>query len=215
MNAPAILHYDWAGGREAMLRFGDAGGPTVIAASALFEEANRTRAMLVDVLRRLAARGIGSLLPDLPGQHESPVPTIDARLAAWCQAFAAAAGLATGPLFVVAIRGGALVDTDVAAPRWHFSPLAGAEVVRALDRVRKAAGSADYAGNAIAPDMIAALREATPAPASTERLTTDPRDADRKLDARPMWHASEPDTDPALQATLADDIAAWIGTCDG
>lgn len=199
-----------------MLGFGPAHRPTVIAAPALFEEANRTRAMLVDVLRRLAATGLRALLPDLPGQNESLVPTEAARLASWRQAFAAAAAATVaGPLYVVAIRGGALVDTEVAAPRWHFSPVTGAETVRALERLRAAGGGEDHGGNRIAPAMIDGLRDATPLPARTVRLASDPRPADLTVDARPLWHASEPDTDPALQAALAQDIAQWVATCAG
>ncbi|HWU71836.1 MAG TPA: hypothetical protein VN137_00025, partial [Sphingomonas sp.] len=70
-----IDHYDWAGGREAMMRFGPATGPVVVAVLPLFEEANRTRTFVSGVLRRLAARDIAGALPDLPGQGESLVPT--------------------------------------------------------------------------------------------------------------------------------------------
>ena len=73
-----IDHYDWAGGREAMIRFGPSTGPVVVAVLPLFEEANRTRTFLTGVLRRLAERHIASVLPDLPGQGESLVPTENA-----------------------------------------------------------------------------------------------------------------------------------------
>src|ERR1700741_3511005 len=66
-----IDHYDWAGGREAMLRFGPDTGPVVIAVIPLFEEANRTRAFIVTILRALAGLGIASAVPDLPGTGES------------------------------------------------------------------------------------------------------------------------------------------------
>ncbi len=45
--APRIDHYDWSGGREALLRFGPDTGPVVILALPLFEEANRTRTFAV------------------------------------------------------------------------------------------------------------------------------------------------------------------------
>ena len=41
-----------------MLRFGPDTGPVVVVALPLFEEANRTRAFAVSILRALAARGI-------------------------------------------------------------------------------------------------------------------------------------------------------------
>ena len=88
-NAPRIESYAWRGGREAMLRFGPDCGPVVTLALPLFEEANRTRAFAVDLLRVLAAQGIGGVLPELPGQGESEVPPERARLCNWRAAFAA------------------------------------------------------------------------------------------------------------------------------
>ena len=73
--APRIDHYDWSGGREALLRFGPDTGPVVILALPLFEEANRTRTFAVGLLRRLAERGIAGLLPDVPGQGLASRPT--------------------------------------------------------------------------------------------------------------------------------------------
>ena len=161
MTAPRIDSYHWSGGREAMLRFGPEHGPTVIAALPLFEEANRTRAAMVDVLRRLAARGIAGALPDLPGTGESIVPTEAATLAGWRAAFAAAVSALPGPVHVVAWRGGALVDRDVlVASRWWLAPLSGADTMRELRRVRAASGGTLYAGNCLSEAMIAELDSA-------------------------------------------------------
>lgn len=202
-----------------MLRLGPQGAPTIIAAPALFEEANRTRALLIDVLRRLAAQGFGCVLPDLPGQGESLVPTSAARLTDWRHAFAAAAESLPRLVHVVAIRGGALVDGEAkVASRWYLAPLSGAATVRELRRIRQAAASEDYAGNDIDPAMIAQLEAAEPAtlaPLRVVRLENDPRAADRKIAAPPPWRAVEPGTDPALQAAMADDIARWIAACAG
>ena len=71
-------------------------GPVAVVALPLFEEANRTRAFAVTICRALAKRGVASVLPDLPGQGESLVPTEAARLPDWRSAFAAAAAHA-GP----------------------------------------------------------------------------------------------------------------------
>ena len=233
MSAPRIDHYDWPGGREAMLRFGPERGPTVIAALPLFEEANRTRASLVAVLRRLAARGIGGALPDLPGTGESLIPTHEATLADCRTAFAAAAREMAGPLHAVSWRSGALIDGDAeVASRWHLSPASGAETTRDLRRVRAASRSELYAGNRLSREFFDEL-EASRLPGEgrgpvstgshlgpglrrgsglvrTIRLESDPRPADAHLPGRPLWRAAEPGTDPALEAALADDIAAWI-----
>src|SRR4051812_44244910 len=81
-----IDHYDWAGGREAMLRFGPDTGPVVIAAMPLFEEANRTRTFIVSILRMLAGHGIATALPDLPGAGESLTETEYASVRNWNKA---------------------------------------------------------------------------------------------------------------------------------
>lgn len=218
MPAPRFDHYDSPGGREAMLRFGTDDVPTVIVALPLFEEANRTRASVVAVLRRLAARGIASALPDLPGTNDSLVPTHDATLTAWRAAFAAAAAKLPKPVHVVAWRGGALVDAEAeVASRWHLAPASGADTVRELRRVRAASGRALYAGNRLSDAMVAELDGADFLPRSahlrTVRLDTDRRPADHKLAGRPLWRSAEPGNDPVLEAALADDIAAWIARC--
>jgi hypothetical protein len=216
MTAPRTDHYHWAGGREAMLRFGPGDGPTVLAVAPLFEEANRTRASLVAVLRRLAERGVASALPDLPGAGESLLATEVATLAGWRAAFAAAARAVPGPVHVVGWRGGALIDAAAeVASRWRLSPVGGAETVRDLRRVQAASGGDLFAGNRLSTAMLAELETAEHRPGRIVRLVTDPREADAKVPGRPLWRAAEPGTDPTLEAALAEDIAAWIGRCGG
>ena len=232
-----IDHYDWPGGREAMLRFGPAGGPVVIAALPLFEEANRTRAFVVTILRQLATRGIASALPDLPASGESSIATEQAQFLHWGQAFAAAtSALRTtyDSAHVVALRGGALLDQLAKVEsRWHLAPQSGESVVRELARVAaasaKEAGESltpaaltqpgppvEIAGNSLSPALLSALAAAQPCTSGavrTIRLESDPRTADRHVPGSPLWRRSEPDNDPALAALLADDIAAWIASC--
>jgi hypothetical protein len=213
-----IDHYDWAGGREAVLRFGpDEAAPIVVAALPPFEEGNRTRAAMVDVLRRLAARGVASALPDLPGAGESLVPTVEATPAMWRQAFAAACASLPAPVHVMAWRGGALIDGEAAvASRWYLSPQSGAALVRELARIRGLAGREDYAGNILSGAMIEALAVAQPAtaePLRVVRLDGDVKAADRKLPGAPLWRAAEPGTDTALQEMIASDVADWVLAC--
>ncbi len=220
MTGLRIDHYDWRGGREAMLRFGPDDGPVVIAALPLFEEANRTRAAVVDVLRRLAARGIGGALPDLPGTGESLVATSDATLADWRAAFAAAAAALPGPVHLMAWRGGALVGAEAnVASGWWLAPVDGAGVMRDLRRAQAVSDDKHlFAGNALSAELISEL-EGAALPAldrtRTIRLDTDPRAADAQIAGRPLWRAAEPGADDALQTAVADDVAAWIARCDG
>lgn len=234
--APRIDHYDWSGGREALLRFGPDTGSVVILALPLFEEANRTRTFAVGLLRQLAERGIAGLLPDVPGQGESLVPLEDCMLPRMKDAVEALASqqLASGrAVHAVGIRSGTLLD-EVApfASRWHLAPQDGESLLRDLHRTWRAAGNdgdraammaggdaIEIAGNVLSPDLLASLTAAAPfdqpgTPRRVVRLSSDPAPADRHVDAAPLWRRAEPGDDPALAELLADDIAAWIATCE-
>jgi len=209
-------HYDWAGGREAMLRFGPETGPIVLAALPLFEEANRTRQFVCTILRALAGHGIGSVLPDFPGTGESLVTTADATLSDQRRAYVALAQVLGVDTYALSIRSGALLEGDATlAGRWHLSPQSGEELVRDLERARAAAGrvEGDYAGNRLSSERIAALREAVPRGGGRcriVRLDTDPRDADTTYPGAPLWRRSEPDNNLELAEQLAADIVHWI-----
>ena len=221
-----------------MLRFGPATGPVAVVALPLFEEANRTRAFAVTICRALAKRGVGSVLPDLPGQGESLVPTESARLTDWRGALAAAAAHAGPRVHLVALRSGATVASEVqATSHWQLSPISGGAVLMALQRTlvqnlwdagKKASlkdfgpdsPPAIYAGNKMGFPLFADLLKdenlpPTTVPTRTVRLDTDPKPSDRHVPGAPLWRRSEPDNDPALAALLADDIADWIATCEG
>lgn len=137
-----IDHYDWAGGREAMLRFGPDTGPIVVAALPLFEEANRTRAFMVTMLRALAERGIASALPDLPGQGESLVPLHALSILKMQDAYASAVEVFDREgrrTYAASIRSGALLDAlGLLFGRWHFAPVEGPQLLRELTRIKQA-----------------------------------------------------------------------------
>ncbi len=211
-----IDHYDWAGGREAMLRFGPDTGPVVVAALPLFEEANRTRAFVVTILRRLAEMGVAGALPDLPGQGESEVPTEKLALANLQQAFAAAVRHLGRPAFALAVRSGAMIDTTASVRgRWRLAPTEGGDLLRELRRMQQAGDGSDYAGNRLSSALLTELDGALVVAGRTVRFETDARPADHKLPGAPLWRRAEPDNDPALAALLADDIAAWMRACEG
>ena len=203
-----IDHYEWSGGREAMLRFGPDSGPVVVVALPLFEEANRVRAFAVTICRALAKRGVASVLPDLPGQGESLVQTSDARIPAMRDAFGAVPGQ-----YTVAFRSGALLDAGDRQGRWHFAPQ-GAELLRELGRLQHFGGG-DVAGNIVSPAMIADIEASRLSRARVVRQAKDQAPADRHVPGAPLWRRAEPDNDPALAALLADDIADWIAACEG
>ncbi|QCB43361.1 hypothetical protein E5673_14935 [Sphingomonas sp. PAMC26645] len=224
MTALRFDTYDWSGGREAMLRFGPDAGPIVIAALPLFEEANRTRQFLVTILRKLADHGIGSVLPDLPGTGESIVVTGEARLRNQRTAYIELAHRLGRNTYGISIRSGALFDTDATlAGRWQLSAQTGEDVLRELDRTRVTsrsdpANKTEYAGNTLSREMLADLHDtksyAGAGPLRVVRLESDPRDADVKYAASPLWRRSEPDNDIALAQILAGDISNWIASCE-
>lgn len=137
-----IDHYDWAGGREAMLRFGPDTGPVVVAALPLFEEANRTRAFVVTILRTLAGQGIASALLDLPGQGESLVPLHALSILNIQDAYGSAVEVFDREgrrTYAASIRSGALLDTlGLMFGRWHFAPVGGPQLLRELTRIKQA-----------------------------------------------------------------------------
>lgn len=235
--APRIDHYDWAGGREAMLRFGPDEGRVVVAALPLFEEANRVRAFTVTLLRALARRGIAGALPDLPGTGESLSPAATTTLAGMRAAYAAAvARVARGErqCYAVGIRSGALFDAGAAvAGRWHLAPQTGEALMREQLRIALLAGAVParsdidvltraetttmVAGHALtgamATDLLVATFPEEAGPRRTVRLDGDHRTADRHLSGPALWRRAEPDNDARLAETLADDIRSWAGSC--
>ena len=210
--------YAWAGGEELLHLLPGNAQDSVIIALPPFEEANRVRALAATIARDLNARGLTVAIPDLPGQGESLIATADARLTSWRAAFAEAARVLPGRVHGVAIRAGALTDTDAQlASRWALSPQTGALLVRELGRLRQLGGGL-IGGNAVGDEMLDELSLAEPASTGAVRvvrLDSDSQPADRVIDAAPLWRRAEPDNDTALAALLADDIAAWITSCGG
>lgn len=218
-----------------MLRFGPGTGPVVVVALPLFEEANRTRAFAVTILRALADRGIAGILPDLPGQGESLLPTHEATLAGLSEAFAAAVSSLGRSAYGLAIRSGTLLDgSALVVARYHLSPATGSDLRRELIRARQASAResgepfdpasidtatdpVELAGNRIAARLLAELATATPATTAvrTVRLETEARPADAKIAGSPLWRRAEPDNDADFAARIAADIAEWVATCEG
>lgn len=210
-----IADYAWRGGREAMLRLGPATGATLVVIPPLFEEANRMRRLLVEVMRELAVQGIASVLPDLPATSDSPVATIDARLEDWREAVASLTAVLPTPVRTVAVRGGCLLDATAEA-RWRLAPVSGASVLR--DMVRATALSTGVkaaelaataratptrlAGNMVHPELYASLEAAVVA-----------GEAQAAAIAGTPWRRAEPGDDYDFVAAMVADIVDWSKTC--
>lgn len=209
----AGLHYSRyrVGDRdEWMMRIGS--GPALLFLPPLFEEMNRTRALLATAMRALAAEGFQCWLPDLPGTGESERALEDVSWPDWRDA-AASAFETAGAVASVSLRGGALLDEPSPA-RWRFAPATGASLARDLAR----AGLMTEGGGGYAPGerLLGPLAEAEPAVAGeirTLRLATDRAEADLKLEGPPLWRRAEPQNSYELADAMASDISRWVRAC--
>ncbi len=206
---------------EWLMRVGREHAPAILFVPPLFEEMNRTRALIASVMRRLAKRGHGCWLLDLGGTGESERDLGDVAWGDWRHdvIFAAAhiAGKARNPL-VASLRGGALVDDGAGARGWwRFAPVDGVAVTR--DMVRSGlAGGVEWAGYRPSPPLKAGLEAAAPAavrPLRTVRLATDRSEADAKVEGPALWRRSEPGNSADLAEAMADDLYKWSRECAG
>ena len=192
----------------------------VLIVPALFEEANRTRRMLVDTMRELHAYGPGVILVDLPGCNESLAGFSVQTLDSWRAAMADAA-VHFGATHVLAVRGGALV-APANLPGWALEPAKGAGLLRQLLRARvmgsREAGreekvedllaqgrveGLDLAGYRFGAELIAGLETAQPAPHLVSITLSE-------IGGAALWLRSEPGEDADQSAALARKLAAAI-----
>ncbi len=191
---------------------------------AWFDEANKLRRFTVEVMRRLDAAGIDSLLPDLPGCNESLVPLREQSLEGWHSAMASAAE-SLRATHVLAIRAGALVAPQ-GLPGWHYAGQSGPKLLRGMIRARtiaaREAGLAETSeglltlgrehglvlgGWDIGAAMIRALESAEPV------LGPDQAEIAQSLVGGPgLWLRAEPGEDAGQAERLAALIAESIGT---
>ncbi len=211
MSGGSGLRYDQYAPGEWRMRIGPADGPEILFVPPLLEEMNRCRALLVAMMRRLAAKGFLCTLPDLPGTGESERALNDVAWADWRKSVK----LASSARITAAVRGGTLIDDAVATRHWRFAPVAGASLCRDLERAERA-GGARHGGYPIGEELWDSL-QAVAAKSSdnvrTVRLTSDAQPADVKFDGPALWRRSEPGIAPDLAIALADDLREWAGQC--
>jgi hypothetical protein len=204
---------------EAALVFNRARDTRLLVIPPLFEEANKLRRQIVEIMRRLDDAGIDSVLPDLPGCNESRALLAQQTLEGW-RAGAAAAAEHFGATHVLSVRGGALLR-PAGLPGWDYAPQDGPKILRAMVRARiistkeasapetreeiEATGRSEgvqLAGWSIGPALFAAL-ESAEVPARGDGVSLIDHET---LGGRPLWLRAEPDFD----AAQADALAATI-----
>lgn len=190
----------------------------VLVLPAWFDEANKLRRFTVEMMRRLDAAGIDSLLPDLPGCNESLAPLAEQTLDAW-RAAAASAAEVLGATHVLAIRAGALL-APATLPGWHYAAQSGPKLLRGMLRARtiaaREAGISETSEGLLAlgrndglrlggwPIGSAMLRELESAEPALAPGQSDIAQA--MLGGPGLWLRAEPDDD----AGQADRLAALI-----
>jgi alpha-beta hydrolase superfamily lysophospholipase len=217
--ALAFERFQSANREEWLMRIGRPNAPAILFVPPLFEEMNRTRALIAAVMRALAKKGQCCWLLDLSGTGESERDLGEATWDDWRHDVIAAAAHVSEknkkPL-IASLRGGALIDDGAAARGWwRFAPLDGAAVVR--DMVRSGlAGGVEWAGYAPSEALEAALQEAVPAktaPLRTVRLASDRAEAEAKVEGPALWRRSEPGNSLVLADALAADLVKWSRLC--
>lgn len=221
MTAPGLAfeQFPVSGRKEWLMRLGRPHAPAILFVPPLFEEMNRTRALIAAAMRWLAKRGHGCWLIDLCGSGESERDLGEVGWEDWRHDVTAASAYiaekARKPL-IASLRGGALIDDGAEARGWwRLAPLDGAAVARDMAR-SGLAGGVEWAGYAPAPALREALAAARPAPVRplrTARLATDPGAADVKVEGPALWRRSEPGHSPALADALASDLHRWSREC--
>lgn len=221
MNSSGLAYetFESDGGPEWLMRVGIAEAPAILFVSPLFEEMNRTRALIVAAMRALAVRGFGAWLPDLRGTGESEMLLDEVRWSDWRHDVMAAAdhvrSRSGAPPLLAALRGGCLIDDAAAAIGWwRLAPVDGSSLVR--DMVRSGIAGVEWAGYPASPDVRGRLHDARPflqEPLRVVRLATDPGAADIKLPGPALWRRSEPGNSAELAEAMAADIIAWHAQC--
>ncbi len=187
---------------------------------ALFDEGNKLRRFTVDLMRRLDAAGIDSVLPDLPGCNESLLPLQAQDPTDWLDAMTAAARhfRATHAL---GIRGGCLfVPQGLSA--FHYAPVRAAAILRQMLRARilssREAGREEsrdalaqaavtqgitLAGYDLGADFYRHFEAMAPQPV-TGVLTQE------EIGGSGLWLRAEPSHDPAQSEVLCAVLASRI-----
>lgn len=208
---------------EYALVFDRARTSRVLIVPALFDEANRMRRFIVELMRRLDSAGIDSTLPDLPGTNES-LQSLEAQTGTGWRAAMEAAAAHFAATHVLGIRGGCLYAPRH-LPGWHYAPVKGAMLLRQMMRARilasREAGreetqdalieaglreGLDLSGRRLSAAMLSDL-QATEAPAEDHIA----RIAQDTIGGSGLWLRAEPAEAPEQADALAAIIAQGIG----
>jgi hypothetical protein len=216
-----IASWPAPGGDEYALAFDRSRGHRLLILPPLFDEANKTRHLLAEVMRRLDGAAIDSVLPDLPGCNESRAPLEAQTLAGW-RAAAAQAATHFAATHVLTVRAGALLAP--ALPGWRYAAQSGSSVLRGLLRARviasREAGTdesseglleggrangLELAGYKLGAALVRELETAEPSGTQTDIAQAD-------VGGSGLWLRAEPGFDAKQADALAAIVAMGLRT---
>lgn len=125
---------DGRSGEEMVLGFDKARKLRLLVIPPLFEEANKFRHQVTEIMRRLDEAGVDCFCPDLPGCNESLAPFAAQTLAGW-RAAATRASAYFSATHVLALRAGCWLAPE-SLPGWLYAPSKPATVLRTMLRAR-------------------------------------------------------------------------------
>ncbi|MEX0342344.1 MAG: hypothetical protein AB3N06_07145 [Erythrobacter sp.] len=214
---------DGTAGEEMVLGFDRRRKKRLLVVPPLFDEANKFRHQLVEIMRRLDASGIDCFLPDLPGCNESTAPAANQSIAQW-QAATTAAAAHFGATHVFGVRSGGWLVPD-ALPGWIYAPVKPRQVLRGMLRARSLAAreagrseSSDdllargrqdgvtLAGWELGADLVRELDERDFPPGSRAKAIEQ-----AEVSGKPLWLRAENDHDPAQADALVAILLAGLG----
>jgi alpha-beta hydrolase superfamily lysophospholipase len=204
---------------EWLMRTGAERAPAILFVPPLFEEMNRIRALIADIMRRLASMGHGCWLIDLRGTGESEHALRDTSWQDWRHDVASAASHVAersgAPPLIASARGGCLIDDGAEARGWwRLAPVAGASLAR--DMVRAGLAGVEWAGYNPPDAMRSALEAASPVPVRplrTAQLQSSAAPGEVTLPGPALWRRSEPASSPELAEAAATDLDRWAQAC--
>jgi hypothetical protein len=230
--SPHLLSYHTGQGEEPALGFCPADATRkILIIPPFFDEMNRARRMLVVAMRDLAAHGVATVLPDLPGCNESLAPMSEQDLDCWRAAMVCVVEQ-LGATHIAAIRGGALIDDALPhLPHWRLAPVKGASLIKTMMRTRiagdKEAGitnsienlmaqartaHVELSGHLLNPEMVEQLIEAEPATLNNVTTVTL-GDGPDMVSGSALWLRAEPQDDREMSAAIATNLDRWSALC--
>ena len=184
----------------------------------LFDEANKFRHQIFQIMRLFDDQGVDVFCPDLPGCNESRQPHGEQTIAGWRKAVAAAASHFRATRLVAFRAGSWLAPENLEG--WLFAPPKPQQVLRSLLRAhglaqREAGGAADggkmlesakvegitIAGWHLGPQLVAELDCEAPSLSSLHRVL-----GQADIGGTGLWLRSENSYDAAQAQALVDEV---------